>query len=97
MKLVSAIFPVLLTAVVACGGGGGGAGAMTTATATSGAPAFDPAATNQAKCGACHAPFDPGGHTKAELERVLKVHQNEKRVVLQQGEWQQMIDYLATK
>jgi hypothetical protein len=76
---------------------GGGPGAVATTPTAGGGVAFDPAATNRAKCGACHAPFDPGGHTKADLEKVLKVHQAEKRVALRQDEWQQMIDYLAKK
>ncbi len=84
-----------LALLVACSGGGGSGPGATSPETSSGT--FNPAATNQAKCSACHAPFDPGGHTREDLERILGVHQKEKRVTLSQDDWQKMIDYLAKK
>jgi hypothetical protein len=97
MSLVKSVpFVVLLVALSACGGSASG-GQGATSPETSSGTAFNPAATNQAKCGACHAPLDPGGHTKEDLEKILKVHEKQRRVALKPDDWRQMIDYLAKK
>jgi len=52
---------------------------------------------NRSKCGACHSPFDPGGHTKAELGPILKKHKDEGRANLSDDDWAKLTDYLAKK
>lgn len=51
--------------------------------------------TNKTKCGACHAPFDPGERTRAELDPILAKHHD--RVALSDPEWQDLAAYLAKK
>lgn len=51
--------------------------------------------TNKTKCGACHAPFDPGERTRAELDPILAKHHD--RVALSDPEWQDLAVYLAKK
>ena len=76
--------------VSACAGAAPGATRTTSAT-------FNPAATNAAKCGGCHTPFDPGGHTKEDIEKAFVAHKAEHRVALSDAEWSKMADYLAKK
>jgi hypothetical protein len=52
---------------------------------------------NRSKCGACHVPRDPGDHTKAELEPILKKHRDEGRANLSDDDWAKLTDYLARK
>jgi hypothetical protein len=52
---------------------------------------------NKTKCGACHSPFDPGGHTKDELGPILDKHKSEKRATLSDDDWTKLQDYLAKK
>lgn len=92
MKTISFCAPVLALILLACGGGGGAPAAATPGTAAS-----DPAALNKAKCASCHGVFEPGQHTKAELEPIMKKHADEKRAALSDAEWAQLTDYLAKK
>jgi hypothetical protein len=60
------------------------------------APGFEHIArVHQSRCGACHTPVEPGQRSRAELASALARHG--KRVRLTQGEWAQMIDYLAAR
>ncbi len=56
-----------------------------------------PAALNKAKCGACHAPFEPGVASKADLQPILQRHKDQDRAKLTDEQWAQMVDYLAKK
>jgi hypothetical protein len=63
------------------------------------APASSPdaapiAAVHAHRCGKCHAPPEPGTHTRAQLEDVFGRHRS--RAHLTPGEWSAMVDYLAT-
>jgi hypothetical protein len=62
------------------------------------APASSPdappiAAVHAHRCGKCHAPPDPGSHTRAQLEVAFGRHRS--RAHLTPEEWSAMIDYLA--
>jgi hypothetical protein len=64
------------------------------------APANEPRANEppiasvwRARCGACHAPVQPGERTKATLRAAAKRH--EKRVHLTAREWDALIDWLG--
>jgi hypothetical protein len=52
------------------------------------------ASLHHRKCGSCHVPVEPGARTRAELEPALARH--EKRVKLTRGEWDAMLEYLAS-
>jgi len=63
------------------------------------APASSPdappiAAVHRHQCGRCHAPPDPGTHTRAQLEEAFSRHKT--RVRLSAEEWAAMVDYLAS-
>jgi hypothetical protein len=90
-SLVSVLACVFLVVLVS-GCAGASAGSTSTTSAS-----FNPAATNAAKCGGCHTPFDPGGHTKEALEKAFVAHKAEHRVALSDAEWSKMADYLAKK
>lgn len=47
----------------------------------------------RARCGACHTRVEPGTRTYDELETALARHR--KRVHLREGEWRQMVAFLA--
>jgi hypothetical protein len=47
------------------------------------------------KCGACHAPVEPGTRSREDIERALARHQ--KRLRLSPDEWSAMVDYLAVR
>lgn len=62
------------------------------------APASSPdgrpiAATHRHQCSRCHAPPEPGTHTRAQLEGAFSRHKT--RVRLSTDEWAAMVDYLA--
>ncbi len=59
------------------------------------ASSIDAAAINQSHCGACHAPFDAKSHPRAHLERILKIHKDQKRATLTDEEWTKLIAFLA--
>lgn len=69
-------------------------GSLASACAPASAPDAPPiAAVHRQQCGKCHAPPQPGSHSREEFEDAFGRHQ--KRVHLTQEEWQAMIDYLA--
>ena len=58
------------------------------------APSASPVAELHARrCGKCHAPPEPGSHSRAKLEDAFGRHG--KRVNLSRQEWSAMVDYLA--
>jgi mono/diheme cytochrome c family protein len=70
---------LLLGLAVGCGGGAKGAESPPQGVNTA-------EHINKSKCGACHAPRDPGGHTKAELGPNLS-----------DDDWAKLSDYLAKR
>ncbi|MFI5301235.1 MAG: hypothetical protein ACHREM_24390 [Polyangiales bacterium] len=48
----------------------------------------------RSKCGACHAPVDPGSHARDELVHALSRHR--KRIRLDSTQWQAVTEFLAT-
>jgi hypothetical protein len=69
-------------------------GSLATACAPAAAPDGPPiAAVHRHQCGKCHAPPQPGSHSREEFETAFGRHQ--KRVHLTQEEWQAMVDFLA--
>ena len=62
------------------------------------APASSPdappiASVHAHRCGKCHAPPEPGSHTRAQLEDAFGRHRS--RAHLSPEEWSAMVDYLA--
>jgi hypothetical protein len=80
-----------ICAIAACGGASSGPGPA----APDGTGSAEQ--INRTKCGACHAPFDPGTHTKAQLEPILKKHKDEGRARLGDEDWARLTDYLSGK
>jgi hypothetical protein len=52
------------------------------------------AEVHRSRCGACHVRVEPGQRTRAELETAL--HRHRKRVHLDETEWADLVDYLAS-
>jgi hypothetical protein len=52
------------------------------------------AAVHAHRCASCHAPPEPGEHTRAQLEETLTRHR--RRVRLTEDEWRAMVEYLAS-
>jgi hypothetical protein len=48
----------------------------------------------QSRCGSCHVRVEPGSHTRAELEAAFARHHT--RVKMNDAEWSNMIDFLAS-
>jgi hypothetical protein len=70
------------------------AAACAPATSDAHASAASPIAQiHQRQCSRCHAPPDPGSHTRAQLEDAFSRHH--ARVHLSTDEWAAMVDYLA--
>ena len=51
------------------------------------------AAVHARQCGRCHAPPEPGAHSRASLEHAFVRHR--RRVRLTEDEWAEMAAYLA--
>jgi hypothetical protein len=79
---VWAVFPAL----IACG-------ASTPSAGSPPAPDAAIAALHDRKCGACHAPPQPGTRTSEELEAAFTRHK--KRVHLTSAQWRAMTEYLV--
>lgn len=99
MPAVKAIHvaPFLALCLLACGGGAPPGDGTAPPPVTPAAAPPGPDATIKMKCGACHVPPDPGMHTVAELEPILKKHRDEKRATLTDDEWKNVTDFLAKK
>ncbi len=89
VKTFSLFYVPIAVFLAACGGTGPSANAPEGASS--------PEAMNKAKCGGCHSPFDPGVHTKSELEGILKKHKDEKRAKLSDEDWTKLTEYLAKR
>jgi hypothetical protein len=78
----------LVAAVAALGG------SLVAACEPAASPGAPPIASLHAsRCGKCHAPPEPGSHTRAQLEGVFGRHRGRAR--LSPEEWSAMVDYLA--
>jgi hypothetical protein len=53
------------------------------------------ARTHAQKCGACHAPPEPGTRARMALDAALTRHKAQNRVRLTAEQWAEMLDYLA--
>jgi hypothetical protein len=47
------------------------------------------------RCGACHAPPEPGTRTRDALDAAFGRHRSQNRVRLSPAEWTEMVDFLA--
>jgi len=64
------------------------------ACAPAAAPDASPIATLHTRaCGKCHAPPEPGSHSRAQLTDAFGRHQ--RRTHLTKDQWAAMLDYLA--
>lgn len=77
------------------------ASALVVAACAAAAPRVDPASAppiagvHARKCGACHAPPEPGTRSRAALEAAFARHNQQNRVRLTSEQWAEMVDYLA--
>jgi hypothetical protein len=53
------------------------------------------ARVHASKCGACHAPPEPGTHARETLVAAFDRHRRQNRVRLSPTEWNEMVDFLA--
>jgi hypothetical protein len=69
-------------------------GPLVAACAPASSPDAPPIASLHAhRCGKCHAPPEPGTHTRAQLEDAFGRHKSRARLTPE--EWSAMTDYLA--
>lgn len=91
MKLaIAPLGPALAASVVLAGC----SGATSSPASSAGSPDAPPIArVHRSKCGACHAPVEPGTRSRADIEAALRRHRN--RVHLTERQWADLVEYLA--
>ncbi len=62
--------------------------------ASSGKPTRDVHSIYRSRCGNCHVRVEPGTHTRAQLETAFARHHT--RVKMNDAEWSNMVDFLAS-
>lgn len=62
--------------------------------ASNGQPTRDVHSIYRSRCGNCHVRVEPGTHTRAQLETAFARHH--RRVKMNDAEWSNMVDFLAS-